>query len=164
MPLCPEIEPYAHGLLDVGDGNHVHRETSGDPDGTPALLLHGGPGSGSAPCARRLCDPAAYRIVQRGSGRSVPHASRHDTDMSVNDAPLLKGIPGTLVQGSLDLGSLLGTVWRLQHAWPGGELVIVDDAGHNAGAPGTAEALVAATDRDAGRTGRGPTTLSGSTR
>ncbi len=32
--------------------------------------------------------------------------------------------------------------------------MIVDDAGHNAGAPGMAEALVAATDRYAGRTGR----------
>ncbi|MFG2790907.1 prolyl aminopeptidase [Streptomyces sp. NPDC048419] len=316
MPLYPEIEPYDHGMLDVGDGNRVYWEACGNPDGKPALVLHGGPGSGCSPYFRRLFDPAAYRIVlldQRGCGRSTPHASAYDTDMSVNtishviadlellrrhlgigrwlvwgvswgsalglryaqthpgsvselvltgvatgsdpevalltrglgrifpeaferfrgelpvgaregnlalaynrlieppdpgvraraarawtdwetatipapprsveryedetfrmgfartvthywgndhflgegndegvvlrDAPRLKGIPGTLVQGSLDFGNLLGTVWRLHHAWPGSELVVVDDVGHTLGAPGMEEALVAATDK-----------------
>ncbi|MDH6626959.1 proline iminopeptidase [Streptomyces sp. LBL] len=320
MPLYPEIEPYDHGMLDVGDGNRVYWETCGNPSGKPALVLHGGPGSGCSPYLRRLFDPAAYRIVlldQRGSGRSTPRASAYDTDMSVNttahliadlellrrhlgigrwlvwgvsfgsvlglryaqthpgavselvltgvatgsnaevglltrglgrifpeafadflaglpeaersgnlaaaynrllespdaevreraarawtdwetamvpapprsverfedpafrlgfartvthyfgndhflgegngegvvlrDAALLKDIPGTLVQGSLDLGNLLGIVWRLHHAWPGSELVIVSEAGHNAGAPGVAQALVAATDTYAAR-------------
>ncbi|MEU3779311.1 prolyl aminopeptidase [Streptomyces sp900129855] len=313
MGLYPEIEPYDHGMHDVGDGNRVYWETCGNPRGKPALVLHGGPGSGSAPYFRRLFDPAAYRIVlldQRGCGRSTPHASAYGTDMSVNttahlladleslrrslgigrwlvwgvswgsvlglryaqthpgvvselvltgvatgsdaevdlltrglgkvfpeafegflaglpegearagnlaaaynrllespdpavreraarawtdwetatipapprsverfedpvfrmgfartvthywgnghfldgegavlrDAHLLKGVPGTLVQGSLDFGNLLGTVWRLHHAWPACELVVVDEAGHDAGAPGVAEALVAATD------------------
>jgi proline iminopeptidase len=65
----------------------------------------------------------------------------------LRDAPLLKGIPGTLVQGSLDPGNLLGIVWRLHHAWPGSELVLVDDVGHDAGAPDVVEALIAATDK-----------------
>ncbi|MEV6511572.1 prolyl aminopeptidase [Streptomyces sp. NPDC051642] len=320
MGLYPEIEPYDHGMLDVGDGNHVYWETCGNPQGKPAVVLHGGPGSGCSPRPRRYFDPAVYRIVlldQRGCGRSTPHASAYDTDMSVNttahliadlellrrelgierwlvwgvswgsvlglryaqthptavselvltcvatgsnpevalltrglgklfpeafeafvselpaaeregnlaaaynrliespdravreraarawtdwetaivpapprsekryedrefrmcfartvthyfgsdhflgegneegvvlrDTPLLKDIPGTLVQGSLDLGNLLGVVWRLHHAWPGSELVIVDEAGHNASAPGVAEALVAATDKYARR-------------
>ncbi|MGW4563477.1 prolyl aminopeptidase [Streptomyces sp. NPDC004561] len=320
MPLYPEIEPYEYGMLDVGDGNHVYWETCGNPDGRPAVVLHGGPGSGCGPYMRRLFDPAAYRIVlldQRGSGRSTPHASHYDTDMSVNttahlladlellrrhlgierwlvwgvswgsvlglrhaqtcpgvvselvlsgvatgsdaevelltrgvgrifpeaferflsvlpaddrdgnlaaafnrllespdpevreraarawtdwetavipapprsvpryedpvfrrgfartvthywgndhflgegndqgvilrDAHLLKDIPGTLVQGGLDLGNLLGTVWRLQHAWPAAELLVVDNTGHNATAPGMADTLVAATDRYATR-------------
>ncbi|MBT2417595.1 prolyl aminopeptidase [Streptomyces sp. ISL-22] len=316
MALYLEIEPYDHGLLDVGDGNRVYWETCGNPHGKPALVLHGGPGSGCTPYFRRLFDPAAYRIVlldQRGCGRSTPHASAYETDMSVNttahvladlellrrrlgigrwlvwglswgsvlglryaqthpgvvselvltgaatgsnsevalltrglgrifpeaferfvgelppaerdgnlaaaynrliespdpavraraarawtdwetatipaaprsvewfedpvfrmgfarivthyfgnnhflgegndegvvlrDAPSLKGIPGTLVQGSLGFGNLLGTVWRLHHAWPGSELAVVDEAGHDAGAPGVTEALVAATDK-----------------
>ena len=316
MPLYPEIEPHDHGMLDVGDGNRVYWEVCGNPDGRPALVLHGGPGSGCPPYFRRLFDPAAYRIVlldQRGCGRSTPHASAYDTDMSVNttshliadlellrrhlgigrwlvwgvswgsvlglryaqthpgsvselvltgvatgsnlevalltrglgrtfpeafarflgelpageregnlalaynrliespdpgvraraarawtdwetatipapprsveryedetfrmgfartvthywgndhflgedndegvvlrDAPRLKGIPGTLVQGSLDFGNLLGIVWRLHHAWPGSELVVVDDVGHTLGAPGMEEALIAATDK-----------------
>ncbi|MEU6251667.1 prolyl aminopeptidase [Streptomyces sp. NPDC047043] len=320
MGRYPQIEPYDHGMLDVGDGNRVYWETCGNPHGKPALVLHGGPGSGCTPYFRRLFDPAAYRIVlldQRGCGRSTPHAGAYDTDMSVNttahliadlellrrhlgigrwlvwgvswgsvlglryaqthpgvvselvltgvatgsnpevdlltkglgqifpeaferflgelpagerdgnlalacnrliespepevraraarawtdwetatipapprsverfedpafrmgfartvthyfghdhfmgegndegvvlrDAHLLKDIPGTLVQGGLDFGNLLGIVWRLQHAWPGSELVIVDDVGHNAGAPDMTEALVAATDKYAGR-------------
>ncbi|MFJ5258981.1 prolyl aminopeptidase [Streptomyces sp. NPDC088387] len=316
MTFYPEIEPYDQGMLDVGDGNRVHWEVCGNPHGKPALVLHGGPGSGSSPGMRRYFDPAVYRIVlldQRGCGRSTPHASAYDTDMSVNttahvladlellrrhlgierwlvwgvswgsvlglryaqthrhavselvlagvatganpevalmtrglgrifpeayarflepvprderdgslaaayhrllespdpavreraarawtdwetaivpapprsvpryedpvfrmgfartvthywgqdhflgegndegvvlrDAPLLEGIPGTLVQGALDFGNLQGTVWRLHHAWPGSELFVVDEVGHNAGAPGTAELLIAATDR-----------------
>ncbi|MEU5364481.1 prolyl aminopeptidase [Streptomyces sp. NPDC005925] len=316
MGLYPEIEPYDGGMLDVGDGNRIYWETCGNPRGKPALVLHGGPGSGSSPYFRRLFDPAVYRIVlldQRGCGRSTPHASAYDTDMRVNttehvmadlevlrrhlaierwlvwgvswgsvlglryaqthpemvselvlagvatgsnrevtlltrglgtlfpeaferflgllpederdgnlaaaynrliespdpavreraargwtdwetaiipapprsvarfedaafrmgfartvthyfgndhflgagnddgvvlrDASLIKNVPGTMVQGSLDLGNLLGIVWRLHHAWPGSELIVVDEAGHGAGAPGMTDALVAATDK-----------------
>ncbi|MFE2458934.1 prolyl aminopeptidase [Streptomyces sp. NPDC059402] len=315
MGLYPEIEPYDHGMLDVGDDNRVYWETCGNPQGKPALVLHGGPGSRASPGLRRYFDPAAYRIVlldQRGAGRSLPRAGARDTDMSVNttahlmadlerlrahlgierwlvwgvswgsvlglryaqthpgvvtelvltgvatgsnaevalltrglghifpeaherflaelppderdgnlaaaynrllespdpavreraarawtdwetatipappgsvarfrdpefrlgfartvthywgndhflgdgneegvvlrDAHRLKGIPGTLVQGSLDFGNLLGVVWRLHHAWPGSELVVVDEAGHDAGTAGD-EALIAATDK-----------------
>ncbi|WP_320772776.1 prolyl aminopeptidase [Streptomyces sp. CRN 30] len=326
MGLYPEIEPYDHGMLDVGDGNSVHWETCGNPRGKPAVVLHGGPGSGANPSFRRYFDPDAYRIVlldQRGCGRSTPHASAYETDMSVNttahligdleklrrhlgierwlvwgvswgsvlglryaqthpgavtelvltavatgsnqevslmtrglgklfpaafqdflalvpenerdgnpaaaynrllespdpstreraarawtdwetaiaslpprsvpryedpvfrysfartvthywgndhflgegeegkagedgsandegvvlrDAHLLAGIPGTLVQGVLDPGNLLGVVWRLHHAWPTSELRLADDVGHDAGAPDMTELLVAATD------------------
>jgi proline iminopeptidase len=320
MGPYPEIEPYDHGMLDVGDGNRVYWEVCGNPRGKPAVMLHGGPGSGCGAWYRRYCDPEAYRIVlldQRGAGRSTPSASAYETDMSVNttahvirdlellrghlgidrwlvwgvswgsalglryaqthpdavselvltgvttgsngevalltrglgqifpeaferflaelpederggnlaaaysrliespdpevraraarawtdwetaivpapprsvqryedpafrmgfartvthywgndhflgegndegvvlrDAPLLKGIPGTLVQGSLDFGNLLGIVWRLHQAWPGSELTVVDDVGHNAGAPGVVDVLVAATDKYAAR-------------
>ena len=49
--------------------------------------MHGGPGSGSMPGNRRVCDPGRYRIVlfdQRGCGRSTPHASDPATDMRHN--------------------------------------------------------------------------------
>ncbi|WP_214412617.1 prolyl aminopeptidase [Sphaerisporangium fuscum] len=85
--LYPPIEPYDHGMLDVGDGNHVYWETCGNPDGKPALVVHGGPGSGRGTGARRFFDPDRYRIVlfdQRGCGRSTPHASDPATDMSTN--------------------------------------------------------------------------------
>ncbi|MFJ4873007.1 hypothetical protein [Streptomyces sp. NPDC088757] len=73
-------------MLDVGDGNLVHWEVSGNPEGKPALVVHGGPGSGSSPRSRRLFDPEAYRVVlfdQRGCGRSVPHASDPAAALSV---------------------------------------------------------------------------------
>ncbi|HEY6057829.1 MAG TPA: prolyl aminopeptidase [Candidatus Limnocylindrales bacterium] len=310
----PEIEPHEQGLLDVGDGQLVYWEACGNPDGKPALVLHGGPGSGCTPGMRRLFDPAAYRIVlfdQRGCGRSRPHASEPGADLATNttshlladierlrealrverwllfggswgsalglvyaerlpkrvseivvtgvatgrraetdlltrglgrlfpdawarfqagvpeadrdgdladayarllgdpdpaireqaardwcawedailpssppnpryeapefrlafarlvthywrhgswleegvvlrDAPALAAIPGVIVQGTLDLGSLLGTPWLLARRWPGSELVVVDDAGHDLSA-GVSDAIVAATDRFAGR-------------
>jgi proline iminopeptidase len=45
----PAIDPYDHGLLDVGDGQLVYWETRGNPAGKPAVVLHGGPGSGCVP-------------------------------------------------------------------------------------------------------------------
>jgi proline iminopeptidase len=83
----PPIEPYEHGMLDVGDGNRVYWEVCGSPDGKPAAVVHGGPGSGCRPSMRQAFDPDRYRVVlfdQRGCGRSVPHASDPATDMRVN--------------------------------------------------------------------------------
>ena len=74
----PEIEPYDHGMLDVGDGHRVYWELCGNPNGKPVVFLHGGPGGGCSPSQRRLFDPDKYRILlfdQRGCGRSTPYAS-----------------------------------------------------------------------------------------
>src|ERR1700712_4741683 len=82
-----EIDPYDTGLLEVGDGQQVYWETSGNPEGTPVVFLHGGPGGGTTPKHRRLFDPQRYRIVlfdQRGCGRSTPHAGVHTTDLAAN--------------------------------------------------------------------------------
>jgi proline iminopeptidase len=83
----PDIEPYESGMLDVGDGQSIYWETSGNPNGKPAVFLHGGPGGETQPNHRRLFDPEKYRIVlldQRGSGRSLPHASDAGIDLSTN--------------------------------------------------------------------------------
>ncbi len=85
--LYPAIEPYEHGMLDAGDGNLVYWETCGNPRGKPAVVLHGGPGSGCSAWHRRLFEPSVYRTVlfdQRGCGRSRPHASAPDTDLATN--------------------------------------------------------------------------------
>ncbi len=316
--LYPEIEPYDHGLLAVGDGHRVYWETCGNPNGKAALVLHGGPGSGCTPGARRYFNPDLYRIVlfdQRGSGRSTPHASEPNVDLSTNtidhlisdiellrrhlgierwlvrggswgttlalayaerhpervtemvlnsiatttpwevdwitrgvgaffpqawarfrdgvpeaeragnlaeayhrllmhpdpaihakaardwcdwetaiesvqpnhapnprydnpafrlgfarlvthywrhaawredgallrDAGRLAQIPGLLIHGRLDLGTPLATPWRLSQHWPGSELIIVDEAGHDSGHAGMTDCIVAATDRFAAR-------------
>ena len=39
--LYPEIEPYNKGLLKVGDGHELYFEECGNPDGIPAVFLHG---------------------------------------------------------------------------------------------------------------------------
>jgi proline iminopeptidase len=134
--LYPPIEPYAHGLLDVGDGNHVYWETCGNPDGKPVLVVHGGPGSGCGPNSRRSYDPARYRIVlfdQRGCGRSTPHAADPTTDMRHNttahllsDMELLRrhlGIDRWLLAGG-SWGSTLILAYAQRHPERVSEIVI----------------------------------------
>ena len=90
--LFPAVEPYDNGTLDVGQGNSIYWEVCGNPDGKPAVVLHGGPGSGCTPWHRRYFDPALYRIVlfdQRNSGRSSPHASEFTTDLTYNTTSYL---------------------------------------------------------------------------
>lgn len=75
--LYPEIEPFHHFMLDVGDGHVLYVEECGNPDGAPVLFVHGGPGGGADERSRRFFDPDFYRIVvfdQRGCGRSKPFA------------------------------------------------------------------------------------------
>ncbi len=75
--LYPEIEPFDSGRLPVDDVHSVYYEQCGNPDGKPAIFVHGGPGGGSSPIHRRFWDPSVYRVVlfdQRGCGRSTPHA------------------------------------------------------------------------------------------
>ena len=87
MAPFPPLEPYDQGLLDVGDENLVYWETCGNPAGKPALVVHGGPGSGCGPGSRRYFDPERYRIVlfdQRGCGRSLPYVIDPSVDMSAN--------------------------------------------------------------------------------
>src|SRR5882672_10450213 len=95
MPdLYPEIEPYAQGMLEVTGGDLVYWEVCGNPRGKPAVVLHGGPGSGCTPMHRRWFDPAKYRIVlfdQRNAGRSTPHASDPATELTVNTTQELVG-------------------------------------------------------------------------
>jgi proline iminopeptidase len=113
--LYPEIEPYNHGMLDVGDGNLVYWEVCGNPQGKPAVVLHGGPGSGCSTGARRYFDPTAYRIVlfdQRGCGRSLPHASDLRTDLSVNTtAHLLADLEQLRQHLDIDQWLLFGGSW-----------------------------------------------------
>ncbi|MFD5830362.1 prolyl aminopeptidase [Lentzea sp. NPDC060358] len=120
------MEPYEHGMLDVGDGNQVYWEVVGNPDGKPAVFLHGGPGAPSKG-ARRALDAEKFRLVifhQRGCGLSTPHASDPATDMAVNttdhliaDVERLRehlGIEKWLVYGG-SWGSTLGVAYAQRH-------------------------------------------------
>ncbi len=78
MPVYPEIEPFASGRLRVSDLHELYYEQAGNPQGKPAVFLHGGPGGGLDPYYRQFFDPALYHVVlldQRGSGKSTPWAS-----------------------------------------------------------------------------------------
>ena len=122
--LYPEIEPHDGGMLAVGDGNRLYWEACGDPRGKPAVVLHGGPGSGCTAWHRRLFDPGAYRVVlfdQRNCGRSTPHASLPDADLSANtthhllaDLERLREHLG--IERWLVLGGSWGSTLALAHA------------------------------------------------
>ncbi|EAS04598.1 proline iminopeptidase (macronuclear) [Tetrahymena thermophila SB210] len=76
--LYKGLDQYETGFLQVSEIHTIYWEVSGNPNGKPALILHGGPGSGSDPLYRGFFDPAIYKIVQfdqRGSGKSTPFAS-----------------------------------------------------------------------------------------
>ncbi|MEV0371203.1 prolyl aminopeptidase [Streptomyces sp. NPDC050636] len=134
--LYSPIEPYEKGMLDVGDGNFVYWEACGNPEGKPALVVHGGPGSGCSTGVRRCFDPDRYRIVlfdQRGCGRSIPHASDPDTDMRHNTTAHLTsdmerlrehlGIERWLLYGG-SWGSTLILAYAEQHPGRVSEIVI----------------------------------------
>ena len=85
--LYPVGEARDSGWLEVGDGHALYWEEAGNPEGVPALILHGGPGSGFSATTRRFFDPDRYRIVafdQRNAGRSRPSAAEPDVDLSTN--------------------------------------------------------------------------------
>jgi proline iminopeptidase len=134
--LYPPIEPYQNGMLEVGDGNLVYWEACGNPDGKPALVIHGGPGSGCNPGHRQYFDPERYRVIlfdQRGCGRSRPHASdpatslRHNTTWHLlADMELLRqhlGVERWLLSGT-SWGSTLLLAYAERHPERVSEIVI----------------------------------------
>ncbi|KMO42684.1 proline iminopeptidase [Methylobacterium tarhaniae] len=116
------------GLLTVADGDRIYWETSGHPDGRPALYLHGGPGSGLKTGGyRRHFDGARYRVVgidQRGCGRSRPLAtqdlarlSRNTTQTLIADIEAVRrhlGIESWLVSGA-SWGTTLALAYAQRH-------------------------------------------------
>ena len=111
----PPIEPHQSGMLDVGDGHSLYWEVSGNPDGKPAIVLHGSPGSGSSPRTRSLFDPARYRVVQldqRNAGRSTPSAADPVVDLSANTTPhLIADIEALRAHLGIDRWLVWGGSW-----------------------------------------------------
>lgn len=79
--LYPPVEAFDQQMVDVGQGHRIYVEQSGNPQGVPVIVCHGGPGGGCSPAMRRYFDPDIYRVIlfdQRGCGRSRPYASCED--------------------------------------------------------------------------------------
>jgi len=122
----PIGEATASGWLSVGEGHELYWEEAGNPAGVPALILHGGPGSGFSESMRRLFDPAKYRIIgfdQRNARRSRPSAAEvsrlttNDTWRLVEDIERLRvffGVERWVLFG-MSWGTTLGLVYAEAH-------------------------------------------------
>ena len=129
--LYPPLKAYRTGRLRVSDLHEIYFEESGNPQGKPAVFLHGGPGGGTDPKMRRFFDPTRYRIVlfdQRGCGKSRPHAElRQNTTWDlVADIEQLRehlGIERWLVFGG-SWGSTLALAYAQAHPGRVTELVL----------------------------------------
>ena len=80
----------------------------------------------------------------------LQHGAWLEEGALIRDAGRLEGIAGVLIHGRRDLTCPIDTAWALARAWPGAELVALDDAGHLRSDSGRA-ALVGALDRFADR-------------
>lgn len=122
LQLFPKIEALETGFLDLDQGHRMYYEISGQAQGQPVLYLHGGPGGGISPKARRYFDPDHYQIIaydQRGAGKSTPHAElRANTTWDlVADIERLRrhlNIERWLVFGG-SWGSTLALVYAITH-------------------------------------------------
>ena len=130
LKLYPKIKPYDSGFLNV-DQHQVYFEQCGNPNGKPALFLHGGPGGGGSEEVRRFFNPDLYRIIifdQRGCGRSKPHGclENNTTWHLVSDIENLReklGIEKWLVFGG-SWGSTLSLAYAQAHPKSVSELVL----------------------------------------
>jgi proline iminopeptidase len=129
--LYPPIKPFRSGYLKVSALHEIYYEVSGNPEGKPAVFLHGGPGAATDPAHRSFFDPKHYLIVlfdQRGCGKSRPHAElRENTTWHLTaDIEALRkhlGIERWLVFGG-SWGSTLAIAYAEQHPTRVTELVL----------------------------------------
>jgi len=117
--LYPEIEPYTSYRFRVSALHRLYVEECGNPEGFPALFLHGGPGAGCESYHRRFFDPVLYRVVlfdQRGCGRSTPHAElrENSTTQLIADIEEIRGRLG--IDRWLVFGGSWGSTLALAYA------------------------------------------------
>lgn len=96
-------------------------------------------------------DAFSSDVIALGIGRLEAHYFLHqaflDEDQLIRDIDRIRHIPAVIVQGRYDAICPPASAWRLHQAWPQARLHIIADAGHAALEPGTAAALVAATEQ-----------------
>ena len=130
LTLYPNCEPYNFNFLSK-NGHKIYYEECGNPDGKPAVFLHGGPGGGGSTQVRRFFNPEKYRIIifdQRGCGRSAPHGclennTTWDLVDDIESIRLLLNIEKWLVFGG-SWGSTLSLAYAQKYPESVSELVL----------------------------------------
>ncbi len=109
--------------LPTGDGHTLFVAQYGQPDAPAAVVLHGGPGSGTQPSVLEWFDLARQRVVlfdQRGAGQSQPHGEiiNNNSAKLVADIEMIRerlGIERWMVVGG-SWGATLALLYAAQHA------------------------------------------------
>lgn len=110
MILYPDIRPYSKHRLSVEAPHELSIEESGNRDGIPVLVLHGGPGGACTQLHRRFFNPEKYRIIlfdQRGAGKSTPHGELRSNHTSA----LVEDVETIRQYLSIDQMVLFGGSW-----------------------------------------------------
>ena len=136
------IEAYHRRLADPDPDVHVPAAVAWSRWEASTITLRSDP-----VLVQAMTEPRAATAFARIENHFFLHCGWFGEGQLIERAPQLRGIPGVIVQGRYDICTPMMTAWDLHGAWPEADLVIVDDAGHSAGEPGIAAALVAATDR-----------------
>ena len=81
--------------LEEDHGHTVYFAEYGNPDGSPVLGFHGGPGSKSRPAHADRYDLTKYRVIlfdQRGCGKSTPlgETENNTTEDLLQDAERIR--------------------------------------------------------------------------
>lgn len=119
LTLYPEIQPYARHRVVVDEPHALYVEESGNPEGIPVVVIHGGPGGGCEDYHRRFFDAERFRIIlmdQRGAGRSTPLAELkgNDTGALIRDLETVRAFLG--VERWLLFGGSWGSTLSLVYA------------------------------------------------
>ena len=129
--LYPPIKPIGSYKMKVSDLHTVAYWTYGNPNGLPAVFVHGGPGGTTSPDCARFFDPKAFFIIlvdQRGCGESLPmYELRENTTQNlIEDFEKIRehlGISKWLVFGG-SWGSTLSLAYAIAHPERTIELII----------------------------------------
>lgn len=122
MAAEPRTEPFAEHRLRVAAPHILCVREYGDPQGLPAVFLHGGPGSGCRPSLLKVFPGGRFRVVapdQRGAGDSEPRGClEHNTTQAlIADLEAVRaqlGIERWLVVGG-SWGALLAVAYAEAH-------------------------------------------------
>lgn len=121
-PLYPVVKPRLEGFLKVSDVHQIFYAVYGNPDGIPAVVLHGGPGAGCGDGMTQFFDLNRWQVImfdQRGAMRSEPFGCMEENtpQHSIQDMEKLRehlGIEKWLVFGG-SWGSSLALLYGQSH-------------------------------------------------
>lgn len=89
----------------------------------------------------------AYAFARIENHYFYNQAFLEDDNWILNNASKIQHIPGIIVQGRYDMPCPPISAFELHKAWPQGELIMIEEAGHSASEPGIMDALIKATNQ-----------------